>query len=157
MDNKTTQTVDTSTVTMRYWYQDEGLGTSLVFESAYVSIGHTNQGKVTGKVVTASPSGPGADHYFELSFTGTMAAKGDAQTGDQFNINLLLHPSSYQGTVDVTNDYSYNAGATGYDDKITLHDRTGKVIWGTAPGTGAAVTTPDAATDANASNDQSGG
>jgi hypothetical protein len=145
IDNKTAATVDMSTVTLRYWYQDEGLGTTLVLSANYVSIGYSTAGKVDGKAVAAS-GGAGADHYIELSFTGSLSAQGDKATNDQFNIQITLHTANYQGKVDVTNDYSYMTG-TGYNEKITLHDKSGKVIWGTAPGTGAAITTPDAGVD----------
>jgi len=133
IDNRTTQRVDMSTVTLRYWYQDEGLGTDLVLATNYVSIGYSNQATVTGKAVAASPAATGADHYIELSFTGTLAAQGDKATNDQFNIHVTLHTANYRGAVNVTNDYSYNGGAIGYNDKITLHDKSGKVIWGVAP------------------------
>jgi hypothetical protein len=135
VDNKRPKPVDMSTVTLRYWYQDEGLGTSLVMVANYVSIGYSNLGKVTeGKAVAVSPSKAGADHYIELSFSGTLAAKGDSKTNDQFTANVTMHTASYQGAVDLTNDYSYNDGATGYNEKITLHDKSGKVVWGMAPG-----------------------
>jgi hypothetical protein len=151
IDNKTAQAVDMSTVTLRYWYQDEGLGTSLVMVANYVSIGYSNLGKVTdGKAAAVSPSKTGADHYIELSFSGTLAAKGDSKTNDQFTANVTMHTASYLGAVDLTNDYSYNEGATGYNEKITLHDSNGKVIWGTAPSTGSAVPTPDAGADVRA-------
>ena len=87
---------------------------------------------MTGKAVAASPAAPGADHYFELSFTGTLAAKGDSSQNDQFNVRVTAHTGNYQGAVDVTNDYSYNAGALGYNDKIALYGN-GKLIWGVAP------------------------
>jgi hypothetical protein len=123
-----------STVTLRYWYQDEGLGTTLALSLLYVGIGYSNQGTVTlSKVVAVSPAVAGADHYLELSFIGTLAAQGDKASNDQFNIRVGVHTGNYQGAVDVTNDYSYNAGALGYSDKITLHDKSGNVIWGTTP------------------------
>jgi len=136
IDNKTAQTVDTSTVTLRYWYQDEGLGTNLVLAANYVSIGYSNQGKVTSGTAVANPSPvAGADHYLELAFTGTLAAQGDKATNDQFNIQVTLHTAGYTGAVDVTNDYSYDGGAALlYEQKITLHDQSGNVIWGTPPG-----------------------
>jgi hypothetical protein len=134
IDNRTTQRVDMSTVTLRYWYQDEGLGTDLVLSHDYVTIGHSNQGKVPSGIAVANPSPvTGADHYLELSFTGTLAAQGDKATNDQFNVHVTLHTANYRGAVNVANDYSYNGGATGYNDKITLHDKSGKVIWGVAP------------------------
>jgi hypothetical protein len=136
IDNKTAQTVDMSTVTLRYWYQDEGLGTALVLSANYVSIGYSGQGKVTSGIAVANPSPvAGADHYLELSFAATLSAQGDKLTDDQFTVQVILHTAGYTGAVDVTNDYSYDNGATGvYEQKITLHDTTGKVVWGTPPG-----------------------
>jgi hypothetical protein len=156
IDNKTPQSVDMSTVTLRYWYQDEGLGTALVLASNYVSIGYSNQGKVTSGIAVANPSPvPGADHYLELSFSGTLAPQGDPATNDQFNIHVTLHTSSYQGAVDVSNDYSYDGGAAGvYEPKIPLYE-SGKLIWGVEPGTGSA-TPPDAGVDAGVSGGDSG-
>jgi hypothetical protein len=134
IDNKTAQSVDMSKVTLRYWYQDQGLGTALVLAADYVSIGYSNPGRVTaGRAVAAPSPVAGADHYLELSFTGTLAAEGDKAHKDQFNIHVRLHTANYRGAVNVTNDYSYNGGAIGYNDKITLHDKSGKVIWGVAP------------------------
>jgi hypothetical protein len=151
IDNKTTQTQDMSTVALRYWYQEESLGTALVIASNYVSIGYTNTGKVVDGKSVAFSGGAGADHYLELTFTGTLAAQGDKNTNDQFNVQIAVHNAGYSGAVDVTNDYSYNAGATGYNEKITLHDKSGKVIWGTSPGggggTGGRGGTPDAAVE----------
>ena len=139
IDNKTVQSVDMSTVTLRYWYQDEGLGTTLLLAANYVSIGVSSLGKVTSaKVVAASPAVPGADHYLELSFSGTLAPTGDTASNDQFTFMVSLHTPAYQGPVDVTNDYSYNGGTTGYNNKITLHDKSGNVISGVAPGTASA-------------------
>jgi hypothetical protein len=145
IDNKTPKTVDMSTVTLRYWYQDEGLGTAVVLAANYVSIGYsnTNLGKVTAaKSVVVSPSSPGADHYLELSFSGTLAVQGDKTTSgqptmnDQFNIQVSLHTANYAGAVDVANDYSYDGGATGaYEKKITLYGN-GKLISGVEPGAG---------------------
>jgi Cellulose binding domain len=144
IDNKTANTVDMSTVTLRYWYQDEGLGASLQLASNYVSIGYSNTGggKVTAaKAVAASASSPGADHYLEFSFSGTLAVQGDktangqVTTNDQFTMQVAVHTGNYQGAVDVTNDYSYNGGKTGYDTKITLY-QNGKLIAGVEPGKG---------------------
>ena len=142
IDNETSQIVDMSTVTLRYWYQDEGLGTALLLAANYVRIGYSNQGKVTlNEVVAVSPAVPGANHYLELSFAGTLAPQGDKNTegllstNDQFNIQVTLHTASFTGGVDVTNDYSYGNGAAGvYEQKITLYDQSGKLIWGVEPG-----------------------
>jgi hypothetical protein len=138
IDNKTAATADMSTVTLRYWYQDEGLGTAVVLAANYVSIGYSNLGKVTSGTAAANPSPvTGADHYLELSFSGTLAAVNDTAHNDQFNIQVTLHTAGYTGAVDVTNDYSYDSGAAAvYEKKITLHDKSGGLIWGTAPGKG---------------------
>ena len=100
-----------------------------------MSIGYSNLGRVTRAAAVANPSPvAGADHYLELSFTGTLAAQGDKATNDQFNIQVTVHTAGYKGAVDVTNDYSYDSGAAGvYEQKITLHDKSGNVIWGTPP------------------------
>jgi fibro-slime domain-containing protein len=134
IDNKTSTSVDMSTVVLRYWYQDEGLGTALVLSANYVSIGFSTQGKVTSGIAVAAPSPiAGADHYVELSFSGTLAAQGDKSTNDQFTVQVNLHTASYTGTVDVTNDYSYDGGAEGlYENKITLYESS-KLVWGVEP------------------------
>jgi endo-1,4-beta-xylanase len=122
-------------VTLRYWYQDEGLGTALVFANEYVMIGYSIAATATGKVVAAPSPVAGADHYLEFSFSGTLAPQGDKSTSDQFTLQVTAHTASYAGTVDVTNDYSYDGGAAKvYEDKITLYE-SGKLIWGVEPGT----------------------
>jgi endo-1,4-beta-xylanase len=118
-----------STVTLRYWYNDQGLGTAVGLDVDYVS----NLRVTDGRAVAAPSPVAGADHYVELSFSGALAAKGATSNGDQCSAMIRLHNADYQGTVDVAIDYSYNGGAIGYNDKITLHDKSGKVIWGVAP------------------------
>ena len=158
LDNKTTQSVDMSTVTLRYWYQDEGLGTALVLASNYVSVGYSGQGNVTSGTAVANPSPvAGADHYLELSFAATLSAQGAAANNDQFTLQVNLHTAGYAGAVDVTNDYSYDGGAEGvYEKKITLHDKSGNVIWGTPPSGQGSLGAADAGDDASASDDDSG-
>ena len=136
IDNMTAKSVDTSNVTLRYWYQDqgEGLGTALALAVNYVEIGHLTAAKATfSQAAAVSPAVAGADHYLELSFSGTLAAKGDADKNDQFTVNVRLYNSSYSGTINVANDYSYNGTAAGYDNKITLY-QGGKLLWGLEPG-----------------------
>jgi hypothetical protein len=129
---------------MRYWFAEESLGATLVLNSAYVGVGYSNKGKVSAVKSVASSSGTGADHYLEFSFEATLAAKGDKDTNDQFTVNVTVHNSGYTGKVDLTNDYSYNDGVVGYNEKITLHSG-GKVIWGTLPsGGGPIIGNPDA-------------
>jgi hypothetical protein len=138
VDNMTADSVDMSTVTLRYWYQDEGLGVGAALEVDYASIGDSNaiKAQVHGTVVTASAPVAGADHYLEVSFGATtLSAKGNASHNDQLKFNGRLHNSGYVGTVDLTNDYSYNGGKTGYDTKITLY-QNGKLIAGVEPGKG---------------------
>jgi len=155
IDNKTSQGVDMSTVTLRYWYQDEGLGTALTLDVDYASIGLSSRSQVYGKAVVASSLAPGADHYLEFSFRGTLEAQGALSNSDQFTFDVRMHTAAYMGTVDVTNDYSYNGGATGYDDKITLHDQSGDVIWGIVPGASPAVPA-DPGVDGSVGADDSG-
>jgi hypothetical protein len=145
-----------STVTLRYWYQDEGLGTALSLAADYVSIGYSGQGQVTlREVVAVSPAVPGADHYLEPSFAGTLAPQGDKSTNDQFTIEVVVHNAGYTGTADVTNDYSYDGGAAGvYEQKITLYGND-KLIWGVEPGISLA-SPADAGVHASVSMDASG-
>ena len=158
IDNQTTQSVDMSTVTLRYWYQDEGLSTALVLASNYVSVGYSGQGKVTSGTAVANPSPvAGADHYLELSFAATLSAQGNAATNDEFTVQVNLHTAGYTGVVDVTNDYSYDGGAEGvYEKKITLHDKSGNVIWGTPPGDQGSLGDTGAGADASVSDGDSG-
>lgn len=153
IDNKASQAVDLSAVTLRYWYQEEELGSSLVLDAGYVSIGLSGKGTVGGAtVVPVSPASSGADHYIELSFTGTLAPYGDKNLNDQFTLMLTLHNPGYAGRVDVINDYSDNGGALGTNDKITLHSG-GALVWGTPPGSpdhpdGGVDARPDVGVDA---------
>jgi hypothetical protein len=139
IDNKSAQAADLSTVTLRYWYQDEGLAEPLIVDSNYVAIGASREGRVSGVKVVRSTGGAGADHYLEFSMAGILAAQGAKDATDQLTMMLSVHDAVYSGRADVTNDYSYNAGAIGYNDKITLHS-AGKVIWGTPPDLAAMVT-----------------
>jgi len=160
--NTTAQSIDMSAVTIRYWYQDEGLGVGAAFEVDYASVGDQLpiKEKMHGPVVLASPPAAGADHFIEISFDAvTIAAKGGASNSDQIKFNGRLHNSGYQGAVDITNDYSYNAGTVGYNKKITIHDKKGNLIGGEAPGGGTSkgsTVAPDAGIDASASADDSG-
>jgi len=152
IDNRSNQSVDSSTLTLRYYYTDqgEGLGTNLSLGTNYVSIGHGGTGKVvSSKALPLSPATTDADHYFEFTFSGIMAAKGDPSQNDQFTVNVRLYNASYQGNVDVKNDYSYNGGATGYNEKIVLLLSDGSVIWGNPPSGGGARMVDAGVTDAN--------
>jgi len=130
IENQGSATADLSNVTLRYWYQDDGWNTAtLTLEVDYKSL--SGDSVTGGKAVAVSPATAGADHYLELSFSGTVAAKGSPSGTDQFNTNIRLH-NNWQGTVDVSNDYSYDGGATGIEQKITLY-ANGKLIWGKEP------------------------
>jgi len=137
--NTSSTTQDMSTVTMRYWYVDDGWGSAqLTLATEYVSIGYSNTGTVTyvGSFAV-SPAQTGADHYVEFSFTGTLAAVNDTSSNDKFHVQVALHAPGYAGSANVANDYSVMT-STGYDDRITLYS-SGTLIWGTEPG-GSTVT-----------------
>ena len=80
IDNKTPASADLSSVTLRYWYQDEGLGTALMFSSDFVSIGQSNAGTMVGHVVTASPSAPGATTTLNSRSGGLLRRRVTRQT-----------------------------------------------------------------------------
>ena len=124
IENQGSAAADLTNVTLRYWYKDDGWDTStLAIAVDYASLSGDT---VTGGKSVAAARSTAADHYLEFSFTGTIPAK------SQFQTNFRLHNSNWAGTVDVTNDYSYNGGVTGLNDKMTLY-ASGKLIWGTEP------------------------
>jgi hypothetical protein len=146
--NATSKSIDLSSVILRYWYQDkgEGLGETAALEIDDARVGDSTsvKDKVTGIAVADPSPVTGADHYLQISFSSgvTLAAKGTSGNADRLTLGGRLHNASYKGTVDATNDYSYNDGATGYNKRITFHDKAGTLISGTLPGAGSTLVSP---------------
>ena len=145
--NMSSAAADMSGVKLRYFYQDDSWAAkSVVIEKNSLSIGWSGAATVSGIVGVPATSAAGADHYIELSFTGILYATGSppstapgSDPQDTFTIDVRAHASDNQGSVDLTNDYSYGSGALGTSKLVTLY-AGGNLIWGEEPGGSAAGT-----------------
>ncbi|MFP4343704.1 MAG: cellulose binding domain-containing protein [Anaerolineales bacterium] len=115
------------TLTLRYWYTDEGPETP-TFACDYAPFGAAN---VTGAFGTIAAV-DGADHYLEVGFTeGAGKVFGGSSSGDL----RLRFQMSAESSYDELGDYSYDPGKTELTEweRITLYHE-GTLIWGTEPG-----------------------
>jgi hypothetical protein len=119
-------------VTVRYWFTDEARAIDAgslpnVLEQYYVPVA------TTMKFVTLNPPRSGADTVLEMSYSSAP----DAGTSwvETRGFNFAFHKTSYDGTYDQTNDYSYDAtlkSALGLNPKITAYVG-GVLAWGCEP------------------------
>jgi hypothetical protein len=119
-------------VTVRYWFTDEARAIDAgslpnVLEQYYVPIA------TTMKFITLDPPRTGADTVLEMTYSSTP----DAGTSwvETRGFNFAFHKTSYNGTYDQTNDYSYDAtlkSALGLNPKITAYVN-GVLAWGCEP------------------------
>ena len=125
-----------STLTLRYWYTEDGTVDQL-YACDYWATGCSN---VTSKFVKMKTPTATADGYLELGFTsGAGSVAAGASTPD---IQNRIAKSDYS-TFDQTNDWSYDPTKLGPSDwsHVTLY-QNGTLIWGLEPGTD---TTPPSA------------
>ena len=125
--NTGTSAIPLSSLTVRYWFTEDGTG-PLDYVCEYAPVGCTN---ITGAYTAVSPAVTGADHYLQLSFaSGAGSLAPGASTG---GIQNELFQSSY-ATMTQTNDYSFNAADTSFtaNPDITVYDN-GTLIYGTEP------------------------
>ena len=121
-----------SQVTLRYWFTDEARGIdggslANVIEQYYVPIA------TTMKFITLNPPRGGADTVLEMTYSNSP----DAGTSwvETRGFNFAFHKTSYNGTYDQTDDYSYDAklkSALGLNPKITAYVG-GVLAWGCEP------------------------
>jgi hypothetical protein len=114
-------------VTLRYWFTDEGAPAANVLEKYYVPI------PTTMKFVTLNPPRTGADTVLEVSFADAPDA--GVSWVETRGFNFAFHKSSYTGTYDQSNDYSYDPKlktAFGQNPKITAYVN-GVLAWGCEP------------------------
>ena len=120
-------------VTVRYWFTDEARAIDAgslpnVLEQYYVPIA------TTMKFIALDPPRAGADTVLEMSYSSTPDA--GASWVETRGFNFAFHKTSYNGTYDQTNDYSYDAtlkSALGLNPKITAYVN-GVLAWGCEPG-----------------------
>jgi hypothetical protein len=120
-------------VTVRYWFTDEARAIDAgslpnVLEQYYVPIA------TTMKFITLDPPRTGADTVLEMTFSSSP----DAGTSwvETRGFNFAFHKTSYNGTYDQSNDYSYDPtlkSALGLNPKITAYVG-GVLAWGCEPG-----------------------
>ena len=124
--NTGTSAITLSTVTMRYFYTEDGTETQ-TFYCDYASVG---TGNVSGTFVAMSPTYATADTYLQIGFTsgaGSIAAGGSVQ------IQTRASKSDWSNYTQ-TNDYSFNSSATTYVDwTLTTGYINGVLQWGTEP------------------------
>jgi hypothetical protein len=122
--NSGSSAVSLSTVSIRYYFTEDGHPYNFACEWAQVGCAN-----LTGTVVAMPTPTATADHYLEVDFTGGSLAAG-ASTGD---LQLRLNRSDW-GAVDQSNDYSFlNQSSYGPNGDVTL-SVNGTVVSGTAPG-----------------------
>jgi endoglucanase len=123
--NTGTAPIDLSTVTVRYWYTEDGTQ-SQTWACDYTPDGCTND---HGTFVAVSPARTNADTYLQISFSSRTLNPGSA-TGDLQERIFKSDNSSYNQA----NDYSFNAADTSYADSSTVTVYiNGALVWGTEP------------------------
>jgi hypothetical protein len=121
-----------SQVTLRYWFTDEARAIDAgslpnVIEQYYVPVA------TTMKFITLDPPRAGADTVLEMSYSNAP----DAGTSwvETRGFNFAFHKTSYNGTYDQSNDYSYDAtlkSTLGLNPRITAYVG-GVLAWGCEP------------------------
>jgi hypothetical protein len=116
-----------SQVTVRYWFTDEDPTAPNQLEQYYVPL------PTTMKFSKVDPPRQGANTVLDVAFTGTGDAGGSFVETRGFN--FAFHKSSYAGTYDQTNDYSYDPDlktTLGQNPRITAYVK-GELAWGCEP------------------------
>jgi hypothetical protein len=130
--NAGTSQVDLSTVTMRYWFLNDGGGDSIVSACYYATFGCD---KLTLGITTVRPERVKADRYLQVSFTQGSLGAGAAAALDQ----LALRDQS-GGTFHQSSDYSFLNKASFTDNPAVTVYVGGKLAWGTEPDVAPIVT-----------------
>jgi endoglucanase len=132
--NNTSASVALSTLTIRYWYTEDGTETQQ-FNCDYAVAGCAN---VTGSFTRLTSPTSTADTYLQVGFTS--AAGSVAINGNSGDIQTRFNKSDWTNYTQ-TNDYSWSATQTSYAawSLVTLY-QNGLLVWGTEPGGNTAPT-----------------
>lgn len=125
--NYTAYTSRIQQVTVRYWFTDEDPTSVNVVEQYYVPV------PTTMKFSTLNPPRTGANTVLEISFRDAPDA--GLSWFETKGFNFAFHKTSYAGTYDQSNDYSYDPKLTtalGLNPKITAYVN-GVLAWGCEP------------------------
>jgi len=117
--------VDLSTVTMRYWFVNDGGGDNVVSACYYATFGCD---KLALGITTVRPERVKADRYLQVSFTSGSLASGAAATLDQ----LALRDQA-GGTLNQSTDYSFLNKSSFTDNPAVTVYVGGQLVWGTEP------------------------
>jgi hypothetical protein len=125
--NYTAYTSRLQDLSVKYWFTDEDPSSANVLEQYYVPIA------TTFKFSTVNPPRTGANAVLEMSFRNAPDA--GISWVETKGFNLAFHKSSYAGSYDQTDDYSYDPKllqALGKNPKITAYVN-GTLAWGCEP------------------------
>jgi endoglucanase len=133
ISNASQNSVDLSTITVRYYYtinteKDQGFwcNYAAVTTGSYRSL----TSNVTGTFVKMDTAKSGADYYLEVGFT---TSAGSLAAGEIAEVQVRFAKADWSN-YDQSDDYSFNSSATNYADtsKITLYI-SGQLSVGTEP------------------------
>lgn len=127
--------VSLETITIRYWFTDEG-GNPVNYFCDYAVIGCSY---LSGRFTALTNPVNGADSYMQIQFTG-----GTLPPHGQSGVIQSRFAKSNWSNFDESDDYSYAAGQTNLADyeAITVY-QNGSLIWGIEPvGGGTPIPTP---------------
>ncbi|RAQ97196.1 cellulose binding domain-containing protein [Thermogemmatispora tikiterensis] len=134
--NNTSSSVALSSLTIRYWYTEDG-SQSQQFWCDYAAVGCSN---LSGSFVQMSAPTATADTYLQISFSSAAGSIGPG--GNSGEIQVRFNKSDWSN-YNQTNDYSWSATQTSYApwSQVTLY-LNGQLVWGTEPGGASPTPTP---------------
>jgi hypothetical protein len=134
--NTGTNPITLSTITLRYWYTEEGadgmtLATTPIAQQAACDFAAINCPNVTMSFVQVTPAVTGANFYFLVGFGS--AAPTLAAGANTSEIQLRFNKTGFSSNYNEADDYSYVARTTyATTTKVTAY-YNGALIYGTEP------------------------
>lgn len=122
--NDSAETLDLSSVTLRYWFTPDG-ASSLVSDCYYAAVGCS---QVTHQVVVPEPSHAGGNRYLAIGFTAGSVPPGSSSGEIQIGLRR-----SGAGSFDQSDDYSTAAGSSFADTSTVTAYVAGALVWGVEP------------------------
>ncbi|MEK5492593.1 HYR domain-containing protein [Paenibacillus sp. FSL R7-0297] len=132
-ENTSSSTIQLSSIKLRYYYTIDG-EKSQSFYTDYSRVSGSSGSRTIQSYITGSfqktASKTGSDYYLEIGFSSSA---GSLKPGEEVEIQCRFWKTNYSNYTQ-TNDYSFNASATGYTDtnKITAYS-SGNLIAGMEP------------------------
>jgi hypothetical protein len=125
--NNTSSAIPYSSISIDYYFSDPSNAT-YDFGCAWAVPGCSN---LTGTVHALANPTAAADHYLQISFSGTAGSL--AAGADSGDMELRMWRADWQN-INQANDYSFNAADTGYTawNHVTAFENGG-LVWGVEP------------------------